>query len=80
MKSIAYILQSIAQPEHFYVGVTQDLDARLQHHNSGSVSHTSKFRPWRVKIHVVFTDEGRALEFERYLKSASGRDFAKKRL
>jgi predicted GIY-YIG superfamily endonuclease len=39
-----YILQSLAGP-HFYTGITDDLDARLSEHNSGAVSHTSKFRP-----------------------------------
>jgi putative endonuclease len=33
-----------------------------------------------LKIYVAFVDRGRAAEFERYLKSASGRAFAKKHL
>jgi hypothetical protein len=40
------ILQSLVG-EHFYTGITDDLDARLSKHNSGAVTHTSKFRPWR---------------------------------
>ncbi|HTA80590.1 MAG TPA: GIY-YIG nuclease family protein [Terracidiphilus sp.] len=39
-----YILQSLVG-EHYYTGLTNDLDARLSEHNSGAVSHTSKFRP-----------------------------------
>jgi hypothetical protein len=46
----------------------------------GQVSHTAKFRPWRIKTAIAFTDRQRAIEFERYLKSSSGRAFAKKRL
>ncbi|RKY07882.1 MAG: GIY-YIG nuclease family protein, partial [Planctomycetota bacterium] len=42
--------------------------------------HTSKFVPWRVKTAIAFTNNERALAFEKYLKSASGRAFAKKRL
>ena len=75
-----YILQSQPDPGHFYVGLTDDLRDRLRRHNAGEVAHTSKFRPWRVKTAVAFTDRQRAGEFERYLKTASGRAFAKKRL
>ena len=74
-----YILESL-DSEHFYIGITEDLKARLIKHNAGEVSHTSKFRPWRLKIYIAFSDEKRATEFEKYLKSASGRAFAKKRL
>jgi putative endonuclease len=75
-----YILQSIADPDRFYTGIARDLRARLKKHNFGDVSHTSKFKPWRVNTYVAFSDEKRAFEFEKYLKSASGRAFAKKRL
>jgi putative endonuclease len=75
-----YILQSIKDPERHYVGATSDLRSRLQKHNAGDVSHTSKYSPWIIKTYVAFTDEERAFAFEKYLKSASGRAFAKKRL
>jgi putative endonuclease len=75
-----YILQSIPSPEKFYVGVTKDLRSRLQKHNAGDVSHTSKFMPWSIKTYIAFIDEKQASAFEKYLKSASGRAFAKKRL
>lgn len=70
-----YVLQS-EDGEHFYVGLTDDVDDRLRVHNSGSVSHTSKFRPWRVRTYVAFADADRAVAFERYLKSGSGRAFS----
>jgi putative endonuclease len=75
-----YILLSDTSSEHFYVGLTEDLRDRLRKHNAGEVSHTSKYRPWRLKTYVAFTDEQKASAFEKYLKSASGRAFAKKRL
>ncbi len=75
-----YILESLLPSEHFHVGVTDDLRARLAKHNAGDVSHTEKFKPWRVKTYVAFSDEARAFAFEKYLKSRSGRAFAKKRL
>jgi predicted GIY-YIG superfamily endonuclease len=74
-----YILQSVAG-EHFYTGITDDLVARLSNHNAGAVIHTSKFRPWGIKSYIAFSDEARAIAFEKYLKSGSGRAFAKARL
>ncbi len=75
-----YILQSLDPADHFYVGVTDDLKSRLARHNAGQVPHTSKYKPWRIKTYLAFSDEAQALAFERYLKTASGRGFAKKRL
>lgn len=75
-----YILQSVEFPDRYYVGVTSDLKSRLAKHNAGEVSHTSKYVPWSLKTYVAFSDEAQAFAFEKYLKSASGRAFAKKRL
>jgi len=75
-----YILLSKVHGEHFYSGFTEDLDDRLKHHNSGAVPATAPFRPWEFKTVVAFTDRKQALAFERYLKTQSGRAFAKKRL
>jgi putative endonuclease len=75
-----YILRSEVAPEAFYVGFTENLRTRLKIHNSGQVPHTAKFRPWSIKTAIAFTDRRRAIEFERYLKSASDRAFGKKRL
>lgn len=75
-----YILNSIGEPGRFYVGLTADLPARLAKHNTGGVPHTAKYRPWQIKTALAFRDVERAAAFERYLKSPSGRAFAKKRL
>jgi putative endonuclease len=72
-----YVLESL-DSEHFYVGVTDDLRARLVKHNAGAVSHTSKYGPWRIRTYIAFNDEAHAIAFEKYLKSGSGRAFAKK--
>jgi len=78
--SYVYILQSEANSARFYVGLTDDLKDRLRRHNAGEISHTVKHRPWRIKTAIAFTDRERAAAFEQYLKSSSGRAFAKKRL
>jgi predicted GIY-YIG superfamily endonuclease len=75
-----YILQSTVDPERFYIGLTDDLRARLKTHNAGRVRYTAKWKPWRLKTYVAFSDRARAADFERYLKSSSGRAFVKSRL
>jgi putative endonuclease len=74
-----YILESL-DTEHFYVGVADDVPARLAKHNAGEVPHTSKYRPWQLKTYIAFSDDKKAFAFERHLKSGSGRAFQKKHL
>ena len=78
--SYVYILQSERFPESYYIGLTDSLGDRLKRHNAGEMIHTAKFRPWKIKTAVAFTDRDRAVLFERYLESSSGLAFAKKRL
>ena len=75
-----YIIRSVAFPYQEYTGATADLKRRIADHNSGKYSHTSKFLPWKLVWYCAFPDKIGALEFEKYLKSHSGRAFAAKRL
>jgi putative endonuclease len=75
-----YILQSEIDEKRFYTGLTDDLRKRLKNHNAGRVLHTTKWKPWRLKTYIAFPDRSQAAGFEQYLKSASGRAFARKRL
>ena len=75
-----YILESISNADRHYTGLTQDLKSRLQKHNEGGVSHTAKYRPWRIETAVAFRSREKATQFEQYLKSHSGRAFAVKHL
>jgi len=75
-----YIIQSIDHPDQYYSGLTADVEKRLQDHNSGKSKHTAKFKPWQLVSYHFFENENAALAFEKYLKSGSGRAFAKKRL
>ena len=76
--TIVYLLQSVKNPSHFYVGQTTDIVERLQQHNSSQIGHTVKFRPWKLVVAIHFEDAAKAASFERYLKSGSGRAFAKR--
>jgi len=78
--SYVYILRSTSDPSRHYIGFTRELERRLKDHNSGKVPHSAKHRPWKIKTAIAFSEEQRAREFEKYLKTASGRAFARKRL
>ena len=73
-----YLIESIRHPARIYIGVTKDVQERLKEHNSGKSPYTLKHKPWRLVSYTWFRDEGKAREFERYLKSGSGRAFAKR--
>ena len=75
-----YFIESRSPRGERYVGMTTDLKQRLQEHNAGKSSHTSKFRLWKLTTYIAFRDRGKAEAFERYLKSGSGHAFAKRRL
>ncbi len=75
-----YLIQSESFPDQRYVGFTADLRERLSTHNAGGSVHTAKYKPWKLINYHASTDERRAREFEYYLKSGSGRAFARKRL
>ena len=77
-KRFVYVLKSGDSKAHFYVGLTSDVRARLSDHNDGRCPHTAKRRPWQLHVVIEFPDEPRALRFERYLKSGSGRAFARR--
>ncbi|HVZ19734.1 MAG TPA: GIY-YIG nuclease family protein [Vicinamibacterales bacterium] len=77
-KRFVYVLKNGETEPRYYVGVTSDVSARLAWHNAGRCPHTAKHRPWRLHVATEFSDEEHALRFERYLKSGSGRSFARR--
>jgi putative endonuclease len=73
-----YILQSIPFPSKTYIGFTTNINKRIEKHNEGGSKYTSQFKPWEIKLVVTFTEKKKALAFEKYLKSHSGRAFTQK--
>ena len=73
-----YILKSKIDPDAHYTGCTEGLKARLSKHNEGGVAHTAKLKPWFIETAVSFRDSAKARAFEKYLKSGSGREFARR--
>ena len=60
-----YLLESIEHPEEPDVGLTDDLRARSSPTIRQS-KHTAKFMPWCLITYVAFSDEAKAVAFERY--------------
>lgn len=78
--TFVYILQSEQDETKFYFGKTKNLKPRLKSHNTGQSIHTAKYRPWKIIWFGCFVNEKKASNFEKYLKSASGKAFLRKRL
>jgi predicted GIY-YIG superfamily endonuclease len=77
-KRWVYVLRSDLDPARHYVGLTADVAQRLAWHKAGQVPSTAALRPWRVLVSIEFDNGSAAIRFERYLKSGSGRAFAKR--
>ena len=75
-----YIIRSRSDPSRYYTGVTSDVAGRLAAHNAGRCTHTARAVPWEIVVAIEFGEEGRAIAFEKYLKSGSGVAFAKRHL
>ena len=75
-----YLLKSLSSPEKRYFGIASNLKRRLGEYNSGLSKHTANFGPWRVETYLGFSDEKKARDFEKYLKTGSGKAFSQKRL
>jgi putative endonuclease len=77
-RRFVYILRSQTDPARHYVGITSDVDERLEWHNAGPTGFTLDHRPWSLVVTMEFRNEGEAVRFEKYLKSGSGRAFTKR--
>lgn len=74
-----YLLRSISHPDQKYIGFTKDLKKRFADHNKGFSKYTAKYIPWELVAYHAFCDKNKAYDFEKYLKTGSGKAFASKR-
>ncbi len=68
-------LKSESFPTKTYIGYTHDLKQRLSGHNAGKSIYTKAYKPWTLIGFLGFDTESKALRFEHYLKSNTGRIF-----
>ena len=73
-----FYVYSLKCKDGFYVGCTNDLKDRLSRHKKGQVPATAKRPPLSLEFYCAINDKYKAFEFEKYLKSGSGRAFTKK--
>ena len=62
----------------YYVGCTDNLKDRLSRHQKGQVEATKNRLPLELEMYFALSNKYKAFEFEKYLKSGSGRAFVKK--
>ena len=73
-----YILRNYVT-DRYYIGFSPDLKNRLQKHKSGKVLSTKSNLNYELEWYCAFKSKTRAVAFEQYLKSGSGRALMKKR-
>jgi putative endonuclease len=77
-KYFVYLIKS-KEAENTYTGFTTDLSSRLKQHNSDISKYTRGKGPWELVWYAAFNNRGKALDFEKYLKSGSGYAFSRRR-
>jgi putative endonuclease len=80
IKRFVYVLRSVADQRRYDTGLTADIVTRIAGHNARRCPHTANGRPWSLDVLSEFADQRRAIAFEQFLKSGSGRAFAKRHL
>jgi len=70
-----YYVYNLKCKDGFYIGCTDNLKERFERHTNGHVPATKDRRPLELTNYISFKDKYKAFEFEKYLKSGSGRSF-----
>ena len=73
---VVYAIKS-RKRNYIYVGMTSNLDDRIERHNKGYEKTTRPYRPYSLIYTEEFPDRLKAREKEKYLKSGIGKEFLK---
>ncbi|MCL4352940.1 GIY-YIG nuclease family protein [Patescibacteria group bacterium] len=73
-----YVYILLCLDEKTYIGSANDLKDRIRRHQSGYIPATKNRLPIKLIAYFAFRDEAKARNFEKYLKSGSGRAFLKR--
>ncbi|HBK87290.1 MAG TPA: hypothetical protein PKM91_03860 [Cyclobacteriaceae bacterium] len=71
-----YVLQGVKGG--LYKGCVEDLNAELEKHRQGLMENSKDQLPLDLIFTAAFPDKNKARDFERYLRSGSGRSFLKR--
>ena len=69
-----YILYSV-KIDRYYVGVTDNLEWRLERHNAGWGRYTKRGIPWEIVYTETFNNKSEALKRERSIKRRKSREY-----
>ncbi|MBM3425926.1 MAG: GIY-YIG nuclease family protein, partial [Bacteroidetes bacterium] len=72
-----YAIKSLSKG-YIYVGLTNNLERRIQEHNSGKSRATKSYTPFRLIYSEKVGARIEARKREKYLKSGIGKEFLKK--
>ena len=75
----AYVIQSEIDGS-LYKGHSEDLQRRLQQHNSGKTKSIKSKIPYALIYSEEFKTRAEAIKREKYFKTAAGRRFLKSKL
>ena len=75
-----YVYTLKCSDDKLYIGCTKNLKDRINRHKKGQVMATKKILPIKLKFFCCFPNKYLAYNFEKYLKSGSGRVFTKRHL
>lgn len=75
-----YVYMARCYDKRFYLGCTDNLKERLKRHQKGYVKATKDRLPIKLVWYCAFINKYKAFNFEKYLKSGSGRTFLKRHL
>ena len=76
--NIVYVIRSVKSPNRYYTGLTDNVERRVEVHNSGGSQYTAALRPWELVVSIMFSNPASAAAFEQHLKTGSGRAFSKR--
>ena len=74
-----YIIVSENKNLRFYVGISENIEARLKQHNSGKTKSTKSYLPWKLFFFETFKSRKEAREKEKYWKSGIGKERIKEK-
>ena len=72
-----YIIQS-DKDGSFYIGTTQNLDARILRHNQGRSKYTRTKRPWKLVFYEEHPNRSSAMKREYAIKRRKSKDYIAK--
>lgn len=73
-----YYVYGLKCKNGYYIGCTDNLQKRILRHKKGQVPATADRLPFHLSFYFAISEKYKAYNFEKYLKSGSGRAFIKR--